>query len=347
MRGVLQVDGRGDGAQRVHRAARHRVGRGRRHRVGAARASGCARCPSSRARRVGPTLLAAWALCRAVARHPRVNASWDEAARRGRRQALREPRHRRRDAARAASCRTSRTPTGSTSPRSATRWSALTDDRARRADDARPTWPAARSASPTSASSASTAARRSCRRARARSSCLGQVAERPWVVDGAVVPRSVCQLTLSFDHRFVDGELGSRVPRRRRAHDARPARRAGPRVARLSAALTPARVSGMSAARFVDVRWRRAPSTSTDARRAVAAALRRPAWRAGRPRRALVRAVRRHRRRLRRDPAARRRRRAGEHRVHRRELRAHRRRRAPALAARDRPGALRRPRPGP
>jgi pyruvate dehydrogenase E2 component (dihydrolipoamide acetyltransferase) len=31
------------------------------------------------------------------------------------------------------------------------------------------------------------------------------------VVDGEVVPRSVCQLTLSFDHRFVDGELGSSV----------------------------------------------------------------------------------------------------------------------------------------
>jgi 2-oxoisovalerate dehydrogenase E2 component (dihydrolipoyl transacylase) len=40
---------------------------------------------------------------------------------------------------------------------------------------------------------------------------LGQAAERPWVVDGAVVPRTVCELTLSFDHRMVDGELGSRV----------------------------------------------------------------------------------------------------------------------------------------
>jgi 2-oxoisovalerate dehydrogenase E2 component (dihydrolipoyl transacylase) len=40
---------------------------------------------------------------------------------------------------------------------------------------------------------------------------LGQAAQRPWVVDGAVVPRTVCELTLSFDHRMVDGELGSRV----------------------------------------------------------------------------------------------------------------------------------------
>ncbi|MGD4927062.1 2-oxo acid dehydrogenase subunit E2, partial [Xanthomonas citri pv. citri] len=29
---------------------------------------------------VGPTLIAAWALCGAVRRHPRINATWDEAA---------------------------------------------------------------------------------------------------------------------------------------------------------------------------------------------------------------------------------------------------------------------------
>lgn len=44
--------------------------------------------------------------------------------------------------------------------------------------------------------------------------CLGRVVERAWVVDGAVVPRPVVTLTLSFDHRCVDGELGSRVLRR-------------------------------------------------------------------------------------------------------------------------------------
>jgi pyruvate dehydrogenase E2 component (dihydrolipoamide acetyltransferase) len=43
--------------------------------------------------------------------------------------------------------------------------------------------------------------------------CLGRVVERPWVVDGAVVPRPVVTLTLSFDHRCIDGELGSRVLR--------------------------------------------------------------------------------------------------------------------------------------
>jgi 2-oxoisovalerate dehydrogenase E2 component (dihydrolipoyl transacylase) len=32
----------------------------------------------------------------------------------------------------------------------------------------------------------------------------------PWVVDGQVVPRKVCQLAVSFDHRVVDGAQGSR-----------------------------------------------------------------------------------------------------------------------------------------
>ncbi|WP_035859587.1 dihydrolipoamide acetyltransferase family protein [Cryptosporangium arvum] len=40
--------------------------------------------------------------------------------------------------------------------------------------------------------------------------CVGQIAERPWVHKGVVKPRSVCQLALSFDHRIVDGEGGSK-----------------------------------------------------------------------------------------------------------------------------------------
>ncbi len=40
---------------------------------------------------------------------------------------------------------------------------------------------------------------------------FGAIRPQPWVVDGAVVPRHVTQLALSFDHRLVDGELGSRV----------------------------------------------------------------------------------------------------------------------------------------
>ncbi|MGH3343945.1 MAG: dihydrolipoamide acetyltransferase family protein [Carbonactinosporaceae bacterium] len=39
----------------------------------------------------------------------------------------------------------------------------------------------------------------------------GQIRPMPWVHEGVVVPRQVVQLALSFDHRLVDGELGSRV----------------------------------------------------------------------------------------------------------------------------------------
>lgn len=39
---------------------------------------------------------------------------------------------------------------------------------------------------------------------------FGAIRDQPWVVDGQVVPRKVCQLALSFDHRVVDGEQGSR-----------------------------------------------------------------------------------------------------------------------------------------
>jgi 2-oxoisovalerate dehydrogenase E2 component (dihydrolipoyl transacylase) len=39
--------------------------------------------------------------------------------------------------------------------------------------------------------------------------CFGAVRPTPWVVDGAIVARQVTQLALSFDHRNVDGQLGS------------------------------------------------------------------------------------------------------------------------------------------
>jgi 2-oxoisovalerate dehydrogenase E2 component (dihydrolipoyl transacylase) len=42
---------------------------------------------------------------------------------------------------------------------------------------------------------------------------FGQVRDAPWVVDGELAVRKVCTLSLSFDHRIVDGELGSAVLR--------------------------------------------------------------------------------------------------------------------------------------
>ncbi|MGW8813048.1 dihydrolipoamide acetyltransferase family protein [Gordonia terrae] len=41
--------------------------------------------------------------------------------------------------------------------------------------------------------------------------CVGQIAEQPWVHRGEIAVRSVCTLSMSFDHRLVDGQLGSQV----------------------------------------------------------------------------------------------------------------------------------------
>ncbi|MEU1985483.1 dihydrolipoamide acetyltransferase family protein [Nocardia sp. NPDC019395] len=40
--------------------------------------------------------------------------------------------------------------------------------------------------------------------------CVGAVTERPWVFRGELAVRSVVTLTLSFDHRMIDGELAAR-----------------------------------------------------------------------------------------------------------------------------------------
>lgn len=39
----------------------------------------------------------------------------------------------------------------------------------------------------------------------------GTVAERPWIVDGKVVPRHVLTLSLAADHRVTDGRLGAQL----------------------------------------------------------------------------------------------------------------------------------------
>lgn len=40
---------------------------------------------------------------------------------------------------------------------------------------------------------------------------LGTIRDMPWVIDGGIVPRKVCQLSLTFDHRVVDGQQGSQL----------------------------------------------------------------------------------------------------------------------------------------
>ena len=42
---------------------------------------------------------------------------------------------------------------------------------------------------------------------------IGAIKEKPWVVDGQVVPRQVATLSLSFDHRLIDGALGAELLR--------------------------------------------------------------------------------------------------------------------------------------
>jgi len=41
--------------------------------------------------------------------------------------------------------------------------------------------------------------------------CFGAVRDMPWVHEGELAIRKVTQLTLSFDHRVIDGQLGSQV----------------------------------------------------------------------------------------------------------------------------------------
>jgi len=41
--------------------------------------------------------------------------------------------------------------------------------------------------------------------------CVGAVAPTPWVVDGALAIRDVVELSLTFDHRHIDGALASAV----------------------------------------------------------------------------------------------------------------------------------------
>ena len=43
---------------------------------------------------------------------------------------------------------------------------------------------------------------------------IGRILERPWVVDGAIVPRRIMQLSLAFDHRVCDGGYAAGFLRR-------------------------------------------------------------------------------------------------------------------------------------
>ena len=40
--------------------------------------------------------------------------------------------------------------------------------------------------------------------------CLGAIVDRPWVIEKEILIRQVTTLSLSFDHRLVDGAQGSK-----------------------------------------------------------------------------------------------------------------------------------------
>ena len=54
------------------------------------------------------------------------------------------------------------------------------------------------------------AADRAYRFAKSAILCFGAVRKQPWVHKGKIKARDVTTLALSFDHRLVDGEKGSR-----------------------------------------------------------------------------------------------------------------------------------------
>ena len=209
IRGRPQGHRGGHGGQRVHRAARDRVPGRRRHRDDGAARPGCEPPASSPSVKLTPLAFVAKAVCLAARRTPEVNAHWDEAAgeivyydrvqlghRRGhpaRADRAQDPRrrHARRCASWPSPSASSPPPPGPAGPR-------------------RPTWSAAPSRSPTSACSGWTPARRSSTRARRRSWPSARSSRRPgWWTASWRCARS-CQLALSFDHRLVDGEQGSR-----------------------------------------------------------------------------------------------------------------------------------------
>lgn len=43
--------------------------------------------------------------------------------------------------------------------------------------------------------------------------CAGEVKDKPWVVDGEIKIRPIQNLTVTFDHRFIDGLTGSKMAR--------------------------------------------------------------------------------------------------------------------------------------
>jgi pyruvate dehydrogenase E2 component (dihydrolipoamide acetyltransferase) len=161
--------------------------------------------------RVSPLLLVARALIIAAARHPMINASWDEAA-----QEI-VIRHYVNLGIAAATERGLLVPT--VKDAHALSLPALAGELARLAETAR-----AGKASPADLAGGTITITNVgvfgvdtgtpiLSPGEAAILAFGQVKDAPWVVDGELAVRKVCTLALSFDHRIVDGDLGSAVLR--------------------------------------------------------------------------------------------------------------------------------------
>ena len=205
-----QAHGRGHGVERVHRAARHRVPPGRRDRDDGGGAP-VRELPEFAELRVSPLLFVARALLVAVARHPLVNSSWDAAAEEivvkhyvnlgiavAAERGLIVPNVKHADAL--------------TLPDLARGLQTLTETA--RAGKATPADLAGGTITITNVGVFGVdAGTPILTPGETAILAFGQVKEAPWVVDGQLAVRQVCTLSLSFDHRIVDGELGSAVLR--------------------------------------------------------------------------------------------------------------------------------------
>ena len=102
---------------------------------------------------------------------------------------------------------------------------------------------APRSRSPTTAPKAGASPRRSCGRRKSASSGAARSACAPWSRGDTVVAAPTLPLSLSADHRVVDGRERDRVPRRRCSPSRRPAR--APRRTRLTGFRAAAEATGV------------------------------------------------------------------------------------------------------
>ena len=156
-------------------------------------------------------LVLARAVMLAMRRTPEINSLLGRGRRRGRLQALREPRHRRGHPARPGRARTSRTPQDLSLLELAAALDALTAT-AREGK----TQPAEMSGGTFTITNVGVfgvdAGTPIINPGESAILCFGAIKKAPWVVEatGEIVARHVTTLALSFDHRHIDGEKGSR-----------------------------------------------------------------------------------------------------------------------------------------